>query len=131
MNTANSFKQRDVLTEFIEETHMSEQQEQTINEQYLLDHGFFQYDHIVIARLPIGVPQMLQPGTKHFIEKDIHRQMFVVVIDYYGGQSDQTVYVQQDVGCGFVEIPFPWSDLSVEFFEAVYYGIRGHKPKQV
>jgi hypothetical protein len=82
-----------------------------------------------MKRGAIDIP--FNEGWIHFTEIELDRQMFAVAfcVDIDGKPYSPDVYVQDDIGCGFVEIPFPWGDLTIEYFESVYYGIRGHKPK--
>jgi hypothetical protein len=97
--------------------------------EYLLSHGFRQYKSVEDGdcyAIPFSNNDYL-----YFREIEFHRQMFVVEIAAY--LNDKTkyhteVYVQEDAGCGFIEIPFPWAELTVECFESVYYGIRGYRP---
>jgi hypothetical protein len=108
--------------------------ETLVTKEYLLSHGFKQY-YDWTDDLPCEVPKVFDDYANNavgYIEKEFHRQMFVVNISNDPIDDVSTfvsVYVQEDAGCGFVQIPFPWSELSVEFFESVYYGIRGEKPK--
>lgn len=99
--------------------------------EYLLSHGFVickEVDEDTPFQMPFGVEEDFT-----FMEKQFDRQMFVVIFYPYNGDPKEgyhkTVYVQEDAGCGFIEIPFPWWDLPIEYFESVYYGIRGHKPE--
>lgn len=102
-----------------------------VDADYLLSHGFIEfnretYNTDILELWPLDMPGLFwQKGERYFVEKQIDRQQFFVII--YDDES-LTVYVQEDVGCGFIEIPFPWSELPVIYFEAVYYGIRGNKP---
>lgn len=100
--------------------------EQIVTPEYLLSHGFVQYNSLEEGDC-CDIP-FWDEYRYHFRELLFARQMFVVVIDKENLTSI-TVYVQVDAGCGFIEIPFPWSELSIEYFESVYYGIRGEKPK--
>lgn len=105
--------------------------QQNITPEYLLSHGFFQYNTSEEGDC-CDVPFI--EGYLHFREIEFSRQLFVVLLsqrddDDISQGYDDTVYVQVDAGCGFVEIPFPWVDLPIEYFEAVYYGIHGEKPK--
>jgi hypothetical protein len=106
---------------------------ENITEKYLLSHGFEKYNKTQALELH-EMPFEDNWFTVHFREKVFHRQMFVVMFSAYNGDPKEGiakhVYVQNDAGCGFIEIPFPWWDLPVDFFESVYYGIRGHKPKE-
>jgi hypothetical protein len=103
----------------------------TVN--YLLSHGFQQYTSVEEGHV-CDIPFENNTDSLHFKEIEFHRQMFVVIISPYNGTPKDgfhfDVWVQDDAGCGFVSVPFPWYDLPIEYFESVYYGIRGHKPKR-
>lgn len=105
---------------------------ENITEEYLLTHGFIKYQSVEDGDV-YEIPFDNNSDTLHYKEASHHRQMFVVVFSYYNGDPkdgySKQVYVQDDAGCGFIRIPFPWWDLPVEHFESVYYGIRGYKPK--
>lgn len=110
------------------------QNEAVVTKEYLLSHGFIQYNSIPEGNV-YDIPFENTEGALCFKEREFHRQMFVVIFTAWNGDPNdgwhRHVYVQEDAGCGFVEIPFPWSDLTIEYFESVYYGIRGYKPKQL
>ena len=110
---------------------MSEENKVCVTPEYLLTHGFFQYKSMEEGDV-FDIPFMNEEDL-HFREIEFHRQMFVLVFSGYNGDPKEgwhkSVYVQEDAGCGFVNIPFPWWDLPIEYFESVYYGIRGEKPK--
>lgn len=101
-----------------------------ITEDYLLNHGFIKYSTIAEGDI-YNIP-FFGKDDIHYREKRHDRQMFVVVFMAVNGNVSEGynahVFVQQDAGCGFVEMPFPWWDLLVEYFESVYYGIRGYYP---
>lgn len=110
--------------------------DELVTPEYLIAHGFIQYGDHEYDDLPINTPTLFKRycSVDGYIEKELHRQMFIVQIDRDFDSLEAIniqVYVQEDIGCGFIEIPFPWVELSVDFFESVYYGIRGHKPKKV
>lgn len=102
-----------------------------VTPEYLLSHGFRIYKSIDDGEL-YDIPFVDNPDSICFREIEFHRQIFVVIFGAYNGDPKdgyhKSVYVQEDAGCGFVEIPFPWWDLPIEHFESVYYGIRGNKP---
>lgn len=106
--------------------------EKYITPEYLLSHGFERYNAEQATEI-CEMPFEDNEHNLHFREKEFHRQMFVVIFSGYNGDPKEgyhkDVHVQDDAGCGFVSIPFPWWDLPIEYFESVYYGIRGYKPK--
>lgn len=101
-----------------------------VTPSYLLEHGFVQYKSVEegwVHEIPFQNEDDL-----HFKEASHDRRMFVVIFSpsyEHDGHWHHSIYVQVDAGCGFVCIPEPWWDLPVEYFEAIYYGIRGEKPK--
>lgn len=98
-----------------------------VTPQYLLSHGFRLYTSKEDGDL-CDMPW--QDGAVHFMEIKGARQLFVVIF-IEGQEPDEpfiSVEVQQDAGCGFIEMPFPWHGLPIEYFESVYFGIRGEKP---
>jgi hypothetical protein len=101
-----------------------------VTPSYLLSHGFVQYksaDEVGIHEIPFYSTDDL-----YFVESNFDRRMFVVSFSPSYNDDDHwhhSIYVQEDAGCGFVCIPEAWWDLPVEYFEAIYYGIRGEKPK--
>lgn len=105
---------------------------ENLTEEYLLSHGFEKYNSEQAKEI-CDMPFEDNEDTTHYREKRFDRQMFVVIFSPYNCDPKEgyakSVYVQHDAGCGFMEIPFPWWDLPIEYFESVYYGIRGHKPK--
>lgn len=106
--------------------------EKVVTEEYLLTHGFFEYkseEEGDIHEIPFG-----ETDARYFREIEFTRQICVVSFSPYNGDKEtwgyhKGVYFQEDAGCGFICIPFPWWDLTIEYFESVYYGIRGKKPK--
>lgn len=105
--------------------------EQKLTPEYLLSHGFVEYKTEEEGDC-FDIP-FWDENHLHFRETAFDRQLFVVVFVPYNGDSLQgfspAVYVQIDAGCGFIRVPFPWVELTIEYFESVYYGIRGEKPK--
>lgn len=103
--------------------------EKLVTIEYLLAHGFRLYKN---AEDGDAVDIPFFEDCLHFREIELHRQMFVVIFnpsDTNPKDYSIDVYVQDNIGCGFVEIPFPWWELTVDYFESVYYGIRGERPK--
>lgn len=107
-----------------------QKKEEYVTMEYLLSHGFVQYKSKEDGDI-YDIPFTEQEGSFHFREIDFDRMICVIVfsprISHEG--YDYQVYFQDDAGCGFIGIPFYWWDLPIEYFEAVYYGIRGEKPK--
>jgi len=107
------------------------QKEEKVTIEYLLTHGFFQYKNEEEGDCSL-IP--FEDGhSLCFREVEFSRQMCVVIFSPYNGDPEEgynvMTYFQDDVGCGFICIPFPWWDLTIEYFESVYYGIRGERPK--
>lgn len=109
---------------------MNEEILPNVTPEYLLSHGFEMYDEdsqFEINQLPFNNKEQL-----HFRESEFDRNMFVVILSpsqEHSDHMDHEIYVQEDAGCGFTPIPERWWDLAIEYFEAIYYGIRGCKPK--
>jgi hypothetical protein len=99
-----------------------------ITPEYLLSHGFIQYNSFDESDI-FDAPFFGQDAL-HFREKEFDRNIFIVVLWSDGNASgyDHSIYVQEDAGCGFTQIPERWAGLPIEYFEAIYYGIRGKKP---
>lgn len=107
-----------------------------VTPEYLLTHGFFQYKSVEegdVCEIPFQNDDDLR-----FREIEFNRNMFVMILsmDYdHENHRHHEIYVQEDAGCGFSSIPERWWDLPIEYFEAIYYGIRGEKarlqPKQL
>lgn len=67
-----------------------------------------------------------------YIESEIHRDEFCVVLrpeKYTDGSMyfDFEVYIQDDIGCGFINMPFRWAELSIKTFCLLYEAFRGKK----
>ena len=107
-----------------------QKQEEYVTPEYLLSHGFYQYKSEEEGGL-WEIPWEREESSYHFREIKSDRRICVVTfhprLDHEG--YHYSVYFQDDAGCGFIQIPFYWWDLPIEYFEAVYYGIRGEKPK--
>lgn len=104
-----------------------------VTPEYLLSHGFVQYKDGYHKDVPFDAP-FYDEHAFHFMEKQFHRQMFVVILwpdDDETGEYDHVIYVQHDAGCGFVQIPEAWAQLPIEYLEAIYYGIRGEKLSKI
>lgn len=101
-----------------------------VTPEYLLTHGFFQYFNENDGDI-YEIPIELEKGSLHFREIKFDRRICIVTftprLDHEG--FDYSVYFQDDAGCGFICIPFCWWDLPIEYFESVYYGIRGERPR--
>lgn len=111
------------------------EEEKYVTKEYLLARGFEQYNEPQSEEI-FEMPFENNDDSFNFREKRYDRRMVVVIFSKYMGSNKEhenfyhkEVYVQEDAGCGFILIPFPWWDLPIEYFESVYYGIRGHKPK--
>lgn len=112
---------------------MTNEENKYVTPEYLLSHGFMQYKSVEegdVWEIPFQNEDDL-----HFREIEFDRRMFVVIFsknyddEKYPNHYHHSIYVQEDAGCGFVCIPEAWWELPIEYFEAIYYGIRGEKPK--
>lgn len=106
------------------------QNDKYVTPGYLLSHGFIQYKDETDGGI-FEIPVEIEEGSIHFREIIFDRRMCVVTFTPRLAHDgfDYSVYFQDDAGCGFILIPFCWWDLPIEYFESVYYGIRGEKPK--
>jgi len=108
---------------------MSNETEKYVTAEYLLSHGFIQYhseEEGDVHEIPFQ-----NKDDFHFREIEFDRNMFVVILSpslEHKGHLHHSIYVQDDAGCGFTYIPERWWGLPIEFFESIYYGIRGEKP---
>lgn len=66
---------------------------------------------------------------KCFIENQINRNMFCLVLEYMEGPKhwDCLLYVQENIGCGFVEMPDRWAGLPVDRLNDFYSAFMGTK----
>ena len=100
-----------------------------VTPEYLLTHGFYQYYNEKDGEL-FEIPIELEEGSLQF--REIKHDRRICVVSFTPRMShdgfDYSVYFQDDAGCGFILMPFYWWDLPIEYFESVYYGIRGEKP---
>lgn len=55
------------------------------------------------------------------LEADMSRNMICVILMYH----DYKVFVMNDVGCGWVEMPFRWSEVSEESIAALKLAFTG------
>lgn len=67
-----------------------------------------------------------------YLETSFERQAFCVVIEqfeYSNGQPYDSVcvWVQENIGCGWVELPIGDLNISTRRFEMIFEGIRGEK----
>jgi hypothetical protein len=103
-----------------------------VTPEYLLSHGFVQYysaEETGIFETPFQNKE-----DWHFMEASHDRNMFVVILSKnYEDEAHRhhQIYVQEDAGCEFCSIPERWWNLPIEYFESIYYGIRGEKPKYI
>lgn len=103
-----------------------------VTPEYLLSHGFEKYDEN--DQYDIHECPFINNDHLHFREKEFDRNMFVVIFSQDMEDKNHMhhqIYVQEDAGCGFTCIPERWWDLPIEYFEAIYFGIRGDKPKEI
>lgn len=104
--------------------------EKYVTPEYLLSHGFVQYSSVEEGDI-FEIPWEPEEESLHFREIEFDRRICVVTFSpgYKQDDYDYSVYFQDDAGCGFILMPLYWSELPIEYFESIYYGIRGNKPK--
>lgn len=95
----------------------------------LLKNGFIEYhpgDEDKNSDITLTYPHNLPEGDRVFMERDFHRNLFVVVFcEEFEINGDLDIYVLEDAGCDFVCMPLRWSNLNVEFFNSLYYAFMG------
>ncbi len=105
-----------------------------VTPEYLLAHGFVELEPGKTLDL-VDVPFRSEDPDhfdRLFFEADMNRNMFIVILtENFESENgfDHQIFVQDDAGCGFVQIPERWVSLEVEHLEAIYFGINGTKPK--
>lgn len=67
-----------------------------------------------------------------YLEVKFDRKQFCIVLtptryDDEGQHYNFTVYIQQNVGCGFIEIPNQFSEMTEYHFSLLYEAIRRQK----
>lgn len=98
--------------------------------EWLMKHGFEWFTD-EIAPPAFDVQWKDSPDMHIIIEKGIHRNAFCVVMErcQYTDDSvwyDTDIWMQDDIGCGFNQVPDPnFREWTVERFCALYYALRG------
>jgi len=61
------------------------------------------------------------------VESGFSRNRLAVVLgeSYYPGMYTYTVYVQEDAGCGWVSLPFRWSELNADWLTCLKKAFEG------
>lgn len=70
--------------------------------------------------------QLKEASNLIMIESELSRNMMCIVLSEYDGEYDYEVYVMEDVGCGWVNIPLRWSEISLDWLTHLKMGIEGH-----
>jgi hypothetical protein len=100
---------------------------------YLLSHGFFQVDEK--TELDSWFDIETEEGEVIYLEKDPARNRFAVCLTEYTYKDSNDkwygfrIFIQYNIGFGFVEIPCNLSEMPVANFEMIYEGIRWQKNK--
>lgn len=102
--------------------------------EWLLQHGF---EWLTTESMPPAFDVSIHEDNADFrllIEKEIHRNQFCVVmeqIQYPDADCvwyDTAIWMQEDIGCGFYEVPDPnIREWTVERFQSLYFALRGEE----
>jgi hypothetical protein len=101
--------------------------------EWLLAHGF---ELLTGDNMPPAFDVSIRGDNASFrllIEKGIHRNQFCVVMEQMSYTDstiwyDTAIWMQDNIGCGFGEIPDSIiSEWTVERFQALYFALRGEK----
>lgn len=107
-----------------------------ISPEYLESKGFARYmpgDESAFDPFPAEFNIEFDPDTDLcFLEKKLDRKQFCIVLtpdEYDTGDKffSFEVYVQDDIGCGFVNIPNQFCKMTEYHFELLYEAIRRKK----
>ena len=62
------------------------------------------------------------------IESELSRNMMCIILSQSldDGSYNFAVHVQDDIGCGWVQIPLRWSEISLEWLTHLKMAIEGH-----
>jgi hypothetical protein len=104
--------------------------EQFVTPEWLLAHGFKELQPLDIDNFPSNFDVDWNSQQRCFIETDFHRNLFCVVLDIKGDDQEGycfKVYVQNNVGMGFLELPLQWSALEIDRLNDLYSGFMDKK----
>jgi hypothetical protein len=109
----------------------------TVSVQYLKSKGFALYVPGQIEDdfelIPGNFDVEFSRNDLVYLQKKFHRQMFCVVLSDIVTLSASIVaysvhvWVQVNAGCGFVQIPDGFEDMTIKRFERLYRAIRDEK----
>lgn len=106
--------------------------EKYVTPEWLLANGFEEFFLSDLEDEYPGLPVMQECDNRFFREKEFNRNLFVIKIypyqttDYHE-YFDYEVYIQEDVGCPFVRMPFLWSGLPVDRLNDLYSSFMGKR----
>lgn len=99
-----------------------------VTRDYLVSKKFIKVDNEYMAS-KLGVWDLEYANRNDvnvYTEQEICRQQFAVV--FFGDDDESpTVFVQYNIGCGWMAIPDGFAQLQQERFEALFFAIRGEK----
>lgn len=101
--------------------------EELVTPEFLLQVGFVP---MLEENAPPGFNVIFDSETqKCFIENGINRNAFCIVLEYMEGPGywDCLLYVQNDIGCGFVLMPDRWAGLPADRLNDFYSAFTGNK----
>ncbi len=66
-----------------------------------------------------------------YLEKKLDRKQFCIVLTPNEFEGDKfftfSIWIQEDIGCGFIEIPNQFIEMTEHHFSLIYEGIRREK----
>jgi hypothetical protein len=112
-------------------------EEKVISPEWLESKGFIRYipeqnydhlDHFPPACFDVEFAE----DDLCYIEKELDRKQFCIVLspcEYTDGEKYYRfeIYIQEDIGCGFVNIPNQFTEMTEHHFSLLYEAIRREK----
>lgn len=97
-------------------------------ERYIPGNNYEHLPHFPPAYFDVDV----QEGDLCYLEKKLDRKQFCIVLtpnEYDNGEKyfSFEVYIQEDIGCGFVNIPNQFCEMTEYHFCLLYEAIRREK----
>lgn len=114
--------------------YMTDKKEKSIDPLYLIKKGFYGYTPGNEERFGDNFPSIFDvefdPQEEEcYLEFKFDRNQFCVVLSKFthGGEYAFTIWIQENVGCGFVKIPNNFRSISQYHFELLFEAIRQEK----
>lgn len=100
-------------------------QEKLVTPEFLTEIGFVE---LAEDNTPPGFDIIFDTETqKCFIENQVNRNAFCMVLEYMEDHWDCLLYVQDDIGCGFLLMPDRWSGMPIDRLNDFYSAFMGVK----